>query len=114
MILLQTMTTKEILNWGTNSLVIGLGSVFTILLLLILITTIIKFLAKPKAKKIETETADETVKEAKVVLPVEVENDDDEIIAVIAAAISSVSQREGKAYAIKSYKRVNSHSRLIF
>ena len=86
---------------GLQSLVLGLGSVFAVLILLIVFIGIMGKFVQATEKKSETpKKAAKT--EAK---PVQAD-DEDEIIAVISAAIACMAQREGKKFKISSYKRV--------
>ena len=94
-------------DWGFKGLVIGLSSVFAILVLLIVVINLLKFSSKDNSK---------AKKQVKTQVPVEKEvktqdEDENQIIAVIAAAISCIAQREGKRYAIKTFKRIGSRSR---
>ncbi len=101
----------------------GILVVFLILAILIfffwLMGTIFKAIDKSKAKKAEAAkaAAADAVKNAPAPTPVAVEEpeddytDDDEIIAVISAAIAAYSGQDGKAYEIRSIKRRDNRTR---
>ncbi len=115
MILLKTMSTSEILSWGAKSLVVGLGSVFFILILLVIVTRLLKIFSVRESKKIASATANEAIERAEKEKSVAIhDSNDDEIIAVIAAAISCISENEGRKYAIKSYRRVGTRTRVSY
>lgn len=101
----------------------GILVVFFILALLIFIFwgmgQIFKALDKKKAAKLEAEKAAKAAEAAKKAesAPVAVEepeedySDDDEIIAVISAAIAAYSEQDGKSYEIRSIRRKDSRTR---
>ncbi len=101
----------------------GLLMVFVILALLILIFwgmgQFFKSMDKKKAAKLEAEKAAKAAEAAKKAAkaPVVEENaddeytDDDEIIAVISAAIAAYSEQDGKQYEIRSIRRKDSRTR---
>ena len=86
---------------GLNGLVLGLGSVFLILLLLILFITIMSKVVQNAEKG--DKGKEKTVPAKAIQAPAE---DEDEVIAVIAAAVACMAQREGKRFKIRSFKRV--------
>lgn len=106
-LMLSALTNAQKANWGLKGLIIGLGSVFVILIVLIFVINLLKLTSKDKSK---AKTA-KSVTEAKPVASKNADEDEDEIIAVIAAAISCMAHREGKRYAIRSFKRVGSRTR---
>ena len=106
-LILSGLTTQQKLSWGGNGLVIGLGSVFIILVILIAVINVLKLASKPPKDK-QPAKAVETAKPAKTS---ETKHDENEIIAVIAAAINCMAAREGKRFAIKSYKRVGARTK---
>ncbi|MBQ9948075.1 MAG: OadG family protein [Oscillospiraceae bacterium] len=110
--------------WSTVGIITitGILVVFLILAILIfffwLMGTIFKAIDKSKAKKAEAAKAAAAAEAAKVVSAPVVEEiaeddytDDDEIIAVISAAIAAYSEQDGKAYEIRSIKRRDNRTR---
>ena len=100
--------------------VTGILVVFFILALLIFLFwgmgQIFKALDKKKAAKLEAAKAAEAAKQAESAPVVEEESDedysdDDEIIAVISAAIAAYSEQDGKSYEIRSIRRKDSRTR---
>ena len=101
----------------------GLLMVFVILALLIFIFwgmgQFFKSMDKKKAAKLEAEKAAKAAEAAKKAAeaPVVEEiaeddlTDDDEIIAVISAAIAAYSEQDGKQYEIRSIRRKDSRTR---
>ncbi len=98
------MTVQEILSSGTTGLLFGLGSVFVVLVLLIACIALLKHLTRSKNQ--------EAAVKAPVVATTPKDEDDDEgeLVAVIAAAIACMAQREGKKYKIKSYRRIKNNN----
>lgn len=103
--------------WGSVGIltITGIMVVFLILAILIfffwLMGTIFKAIDKSKAEKKaaaaeaeKAKTAAEPVVQAEVVEEKEVDNDE-EIVAVISAAIAAYAEAEGTAYTIKSISR---------
>jgi len=89
---------------GLKVLVLGLGSVFVVLVLLIIFISVMGSLVQNSEKKaIVPKVTKNTVKEEKALLQAD---DEDEIVAVITAAIACMAQREGKKFKISSFKRV--------
>lgn len=102
--------------------VTGILVVFLILALLIFVFwgmgQVFKTLDKKKAKKAEAEKAAKAAEAAAkaeaspAVEAVEDDmSDDDEIIAVISAAIAAYSEQDGKTYEIRSIRRKDSRTR---
>ena len=101
----------------------GLLMVFVILALLILIFwamgQFFKAVDKKKAAKLEAEKAAKAAEAAKKAAEAPVVEeiaeddfaDDDEIIAVISAAIAAYSEQDGKQYEIRSIRRKDSRTR---
>jgi|GEM_PF-5271102 len=87
---------------GLQGLILGLGSVFLVLFLLIIIISIMGKLVQNSEKKQIEPIVEKTISKE----PVAIEDDEDEIIAAITAAIACMAQREGKKFKIRSYKRV--------
>jgi sodium pump decarboxylase gamma subunit len=104
----EVLSVSEILSWGSKGLVIGLSSVFLILVILIGVINIMRVSLKKNSKVdnkkvVKVETPKPVVEQK--------DDDEDEIIAVIAAAINCMAQREGKRFAIKSFRRIKTKSR---
>jgi sodium pump decarboxylase gamma subunit len=104
----EVLSVSEILSWGSKGLVIGLSSVFLILVILIGVINIMRVSLKKNSKVdnkkvVKVETPKPVVEQK--------DDDEDEIIAVIAAAINCMAQREGKRFAIKSFTRIKTKSR---
>ena len=87
---------------GLQLLVIGLGAVFLVLLILIILILVMGKLAKGKTDKKTSETKKQAIGE----IAVKPQDDENEVIAAIAAAIACMAQREGKKFKIRSFKRV--------
>ena len=107
-LMLSELTAQQKAGWGLNGLIIGLGSVFTILVILILVINLLKLSSAANGRK-SKKSNDITVSSKS--LPESGEEDENEIIAAIAAAINCMAQREGKRYAIKSYRRIGSRTK---
>ncbi len=105
---LAALSTKDILNWGLNGLIIGLSSVFIILILLIFVIFIMKIATAEKEKTPVRKVKNITYTNDSII------DNDDEITAVITAAINCMAHREGKRFAIKSYKRISSKKRISY
>ena len=110
--------------WGSVGIitVAGLLMVFVILALLIFIFwgmgQFFMALDKKKAAKLEAEKAAKAAEAAKQAEAAPAEeiteediSDDDEIIAVISAAIAAYSEQDGKQYEIRSIRRKDSRTR---
>ena len=86
---LTSMTVGEKLTYGGQMLLLGLGAVFSVLCIIFLCLTIFKFVfTKNSTPKAKAEPAPVVVDEPIVVAPVASSNDD-EVVAVIMAAISA-------------------------
>lgn len=96
--------------WGT--VITGLGVVFLALVLLILFVSLFGLIFQniEKAKQQKAKAAAPSpapaapVKPAPVIEAAKTESDDD-VIAVISAAVAMMSEQDGKNYAVKSIKR---------
>jgi len=89
---------------GLKVMVLGLGSVFVVLALLILFIRVMGSLVQKSEKKVSVpKVTNSPVKQEKA--PVQAD-DEDEIIAAITAAIACMAQREGKKFKIRSFNRV--------
>jgi len=89
---------------GLKGLILGLGTVFLVLILLIgFIYIMSKIVQKIGEKPSSVQGTEKKVITQNVVKP---QDDEGEIIAVIAAALSCMAQREGKKFNIRSFRRV--------
>lgn len=102
----------ENINKMWSTVVTGLVVVFLILILLVIILWALGKVMNIKRKPKESEKAENASAPAFVPVPVptvaaeeEYEEDDGEIIAVIAAAIAAYGEAEGKQYKIASVRR---------
>ncbi|MEX1375976.1 MAG: OadG family protein [Eubacteriales bacterium] len=91
------------LSWGLTGLLLGLGSVFIVLISLIVFISIMGYIVQKGDKKAKKPTL---AKSSPVEAKKSVETDEDEIIAVISAAVACMAQQEGKKFKIRSFKRV--------
>jgi len=88
---------------GGYAFIVGLGIVFIVLVLLIFSIGILSLLAKKREPK---SPVIEPALDIKPDIIIDTKDDEDEIIAIITAAIACMAQSSGKQFAIKSYKRV--------
>ncbi len=97
--------------WAT--VITGMVVVFLILALLILLLWIISKLCNLRTKKAEQPRAQAEAASAPAPIEaaIEEEENDDEVIAVISAAIAAYSESDGKSYAIKKIKRADKKPR---
>lgn len=104
--IIKTLGFSDTLGFGLEMLLLGIGTVFSVLILLWGCLTLFKVFfhdlpAKKKAAAVAesaAESAPETVSEA--------ESDDGEIIAVIAAAVAMAeSESNGLKFRVVSFKR---------
>lgn len=95
------------LMWST--LVTGLVVVFLILILLVIVLwalgKVMNIKRKPKEAAPKAEPQKSEAAPAQAVIEDEFEEDDSEIIAVIAAAVAAYGESEGKQYRVASVKR---------
>ncbi|MBN2879510.1 MAG: OadG family protein [Clostridia bacterium] len=91
------------LSWGITGLVLGLGSVFTVLFLLIFFIFLMGKIVQKSDKKANNSPAPKSIPAKQEVSSAD---NEDEIIAAITAAIACMAQREGKKFKISSFKRV--------
>ena len=109
------MSVGEVLTRALSDTLMGMGTVFLILIIISLVISLFKFI--PKAEKEhktvtdKTRDKEQTASRAVKNVVTDSEEDDDEIIAVILAAIRMAKEREaqitgdvsGEAYAEPSY-----------
>ncbi len=91
------------IDWtvGLQGLILGLGTVFIVLFSLIIFIKIMGSIIQKFDKK-QPEKQDEKP----IVKVISAENNEDEIIAAITAAIACMAQNEGKKFKIRSFKRI--------
>ena len=92
--------------------VTGIAIVFTVLIVLVAVMSLfgkVVSSSSKKPEKVAKETPDKPVVKAPS-LPVAQNEDEDEIIAVIAAAVVAFSQSAGKQYAVRSIRRSSGRS----
>lgn len=105
---LYSMAEKLEISYVTAVVITGLSVVFLGLVILILFVWAFGKIFTAKNKPVSKEIPEQkTAKPAPVAAPVNVPNDsEDEIIAVISAAVASMGQADGKNYRVKSVKAV--------
>jgi len=101
MYLLTSDTLSSSINRGVNGLVLGLITVFLVLIVLIIIISLMQRFIGSRKKEIS-----KPMPEVKNAVPDKQDNND-EIVAVIGAAIACMAQREGKKYKIISFRKHN-------
>lgn len=91
---------------GMNTLM-GLGTVFIILVFLIFVIWLFKFIPDPDKKKKEQAKAAAPAPAPVMAAPAEEEVDDTELIAVIAAAIAASEGTSPDGFVVRSIRKVN-------
>ena len=103
------MTIAEALAEGGQTAIIGLSTVFSVLIILMIVITIMKlvFYKKPEAPKAPAAPVEsEPVKPAEPVIQAD-EMDDEELVAVITAAIAASLNTSTYNLRIKSLRRID-------
>lgn len=99
---------------GLNTLM-GVGTVFVMLILLSLLISLFRFIPNPEAKKAaEAKSAKEAQAAAIAAAPVQVEEnlaDDGELVAVIAAAIAAAEGTTTDGFVVRSIRKVKRNRR---
>ncbi|MEA4852697.1 MAG: OadG family protein [Christensenella sp.] len=107
----STLTMAEKMNFAGETIALGLLVVFTCLVLLILVITILSAVLKDRKKK--AASAPETKLEKALTQPLPqapvLQVQDDELLAVLTAAVAAAMEAEQTAtpFVIRSYKRSN-------
>ena len=105
---------KTLQRAGLNTLM-GIGTVFVMLVLLSLLISLFKFIPNPEAKKAAEAKAAKAAKEAEAATPVQAveENlaDDGELVAVIAAAIAAAEETTTDGFVVRSIRKVKRNRR---
>ena len=101
---LTSMTVGEKLSYGGQMLLLGMGAVFAVLFIIFLCLTVFKFVfSKNSTPKVKVETAPVVVAPKQTSSP----KNDEEIVAVIAAAIAMAeSESSGVKFRVVSFRRV--------
>lgn len=104
------MSLSEALSIGAQTTVIGLLIVFAVLIILMLVLQAMKYIFAPKAKKEESlpKAVPEQVQPAAAAA--EPESDDEELIAVLTAAVAASLNTSTYNLKIKSYRRVGNNA----
>ena len=114
--MVESVVSAEGYSYVWAVVITGLAVVFSALIILIAFVWLMgKFFSMGNNKK---KISAEPVTAAKPVTPVPVRTvntntataDDDEIIAVISAAVAAMGQAEGKTYRVKSVRAVNNRA----
>ena len=108
---------KTLQRAGLNTLM-GIGTVFVMLILLSLLISLFRFIPNPEAKKAEEAKAAKEVKEAEAAAAAPAvqaaeENlaDDGELVAVIAAAIAAAEGTTTDGFVVRSIRKVKRNRR---
>ena len=105
---------KTLQRAGLNTLM-GIGTVFVMLVLLSLLISLFKFIPNPEAKKAAEAKAAKAAKEAEAAAtPVQAEEnlaDDGELVAVIAAAIAAAEGTTTDGFVVRSIRKVKRNRR---
>ena len=98
---------KTLQRAGLNTLM-GIGTVFVMLILLSLLISLFRFIPNPEAKKAAEAKAAKAAKEAEAA-----ENlaDDGELVAVIAAAIAAAEGTTTDGFVVRSIRKVKRNRR---
>lgn len=105
---------KTLQRAGLNTLM-GVGTVFVMLILLSLLISLFRFIPNPEAKKAaEAKAAKEAQAAVIAAAPVQAEEnlaDDGELVAVIAAAIAAAEGTTTDGFVVRSIRKVKRNRR---
>ena len=104
---------KTLQRAGLNTLM-GIGTVFVMLILLSLLISLFRFIPNPEAKKAAEAKAAKAAKEAEAAAPAQAEEnlaDDGELVAVIAAAIAAAEGTTTDGFVVRSIRKVKRNRR---
>ena len=105
---------KTLQRAGLNTLM-GIGTVFVMLVLLSLLISLFKFIPNPEAKKAAEAKAAKAAKEAEAATPVQAVEEnlavDGELVAVIAAAIAAAEETTTDGFVVRSIRKVKRNRR---
>lgn len=101
------LSLAEKLSIAGETTALGLVVVFTCLILLIVVIAVLSVILKERKKAGKKETKAEKMIEKPVPQPVTVQMQDDELLAVLTAAVAAALEQEGNTtpFVIRSYKR---------
>ncbi len=105
------MTLSEALLQGLQTTVIGLVIVFSVLAILMVVLMLMKTIFYKEPQKKSENTVVQPVPQAKTVsAPVKKEMDEEELIAVLTAAVAASLNTSTYHLQIKSYRRIDQKS----
>lgn len=103
------MSLAEALNVGLSTTVIGLVIVFLVLIILMLVVMAMKYIFAKNPEK-SGKTAPETIAVIPSVKADEYEENEEELIAILTAAVAASLNTSTYNLRIKSYRRIASNS----
>lgn len=104
------MSLSEALSIGVQTTVIGLLIVFSVLIILMLVLYAMKYIFASKTKQAETVQKAEPQKVQASAAVVSDDADDEELIAVLTAAVAASLNTSTYNLKIKSYRRVGNNA----
>ena len=105
------MTMQEALMTGLSTTVVGLSIVFAVLIILMLVLKIFeKIFYKPDTDKSEKSVEVKSVQQPINTADVNSDEDEEELIAVLTAAVAAALNTSTYNLKIKSYRRLNQNS----
>ena len=106
----EKMSLSEALSVGAQTTVIGLLIVFAVLVILMLVLQAMKYIFTPKTEEKETVQKAEPQKVQAPAAAVSDDADDEELIAVLTAAVAASLNTSTYNLKIKSYRRVGNNA----
>ena len=106
----EKMSLSEALSVGAQTTVIGLLIVFAVLVILMLVLQAMKYIFTPKTEEKETVQKAEPQKVQAPAAVVSDDMDDEELIAVLTAAVAASLNTSTYNLKIKSYRRVGNNA----
>ena len=101
------MSLGEIFSKAAMNTLLGMGTVFAVLILISFIISLFKFIGPRKSKAAAAAVKTEAVPEPAQETAEEDEIDDYELVAVITAAIAAAAGSSTDGFVVKSIKRAN-------
>lgn len=101
------MSFSAILGTGANALAVGMGIVFSALVILIG-SIVLMNKAVNAGNNRSSKKSEKSVPAPEPEMPVEMDasgDDDDEVVAVIMAAVAAMGQAEGRVFRLKAFRR---------
>lgn len=102
----KSMEMSEAIPYGLQTVLLGMGVVFAVLIILMAVLTVFKYVfykpAKSETKATESKKAPEPIPEPAPVVP---ETDDAELVAVITAAIAAMLDAPTTSFRVVSFRR---------